>query len=184
MILAGALALAPVVAGTAANATVLYSFSYSTLPDATISASGFGTFTTPDGGTSPFTVTGITGGETYNGIGDTITGPVSPYAGADNLLYYPGPPFVDFPGISFSTISSGDFNLYYDPSNLGSWVLSSFNAPVGYPNGLSPIDLQVTQLASVAPVPEPATWAMMLLGFCGLGFLAYRRRSSGALRFA
>jgi hypothetical protein len=24
-------------------------------------------------------------------------------------------------------------------------------------------------------VPEPATWAMMLLGFAGLGFLGYRR---------
>jgi hypothetical protein len=26
-------------------------------------------------------------------------------------------------------------------------------------------------------VPEPSTWAMMLLGFAGLGFVAYRRRS-------
>jgi hypothetical protein len=25
-------------------------------------------------------------------------------------------------------------------------------------------------------VPEPSTWAMMLLGFVGLGFLAHRRR--------
>ena len=24
--------------------------------------------------------------------------------------------------------------------------------------------------ASISVVPEPATWAMMLLGFCGLGF--------------
>jgi hypothetical protein len=24
-------------------------------------------------------------------------------------------------------------------------------------------------------VPEPSTWAMMLLGFAGLGFAAYRR---------
>ena len=24
-------------------------------------------------------------------------------------------------------------------------------------------------------VPEPSTWAMMLLGFAGLGFYAYRR---------
>jgi hypothetical protein len=26
-------------------------------------------------------------------------------------------------------------------------------------------------------VPEPATWAMMLLGFAGIGFMAYRRKS-------
>jgi hypothetical protein len=25
-------------------------------------------------------------------------------------------------------------------------------------------------------VPEPSTWAMMILGFCGLGFMAYRRK--------
>lgn len=28
------------------------------------------------------------------------------------------------------------------------------------------------------PVPELSTWAMMLLGFCGLGWLAYRRKNS------
>jgi hypothetical protein len=31
---------------------------------------------------------------------------------------------------------------------------------------------------SVAAVPEPTTWAMMLLGFAGVGFMAYRRRNS------
>jgi hypothetical protein len=31
----------------------------------------------------------------------------------------------------------------------------------------------------VAPaVPEPSTWAMMILGFAGLGFMAYRRKSA------
>jgi len=25
--------------------------------------------------------------------------------------------------------------------------------------------------------PEPSTWAMMILGFSGLGFMAYRRKS-------
>ena len=29
-------------------------------------------------------------------------------------------------------------------------------------------------------VPEPTTWAMMILGFAGVGFLAYRRRSNDA----
>jgi hypothetical protein len=28
----------------------------------------------------------------------------------------------------------------------------------------------------VAGVPEPSTWAMMILGFCSLGFMAYRRK--------
>jgi hypothetical protein len=33
----------------------------------------------------------------------------------------------------------------------------------------------------VAAVPEPATWAMMLLGFAGVGFAAYRKRKAGTL---
>ena len=31
---------------------------------------------------------------------------------------------------------------------------------------------------TVAAVPEPSTWAMMILGFAGVSFLAYRRRNS------
>jgi outer membrane lipase/esterase len=33
----------------------------------------------------------------------------------------------------------------------------------------------------VTGVPEPSTWAMLLLGFGGLGFIAYRRKSKSAL---
>ena len=33
-------------------------------------------------------------------------------------------------------------------------------------------------------VPEPSTWAMMLIGFAGLGYVAYRRKSKPALRLA
>ena len=33
---------------------------------------------------------------------------------------------------------------------------------------------------SVGAVPEPSTWAMMILGFCGVGFMAYRRKQKGA----
>ena len=34
-------------------------------------------------------------------------------------------------------------------------------------------------------VPEPSTWAMMILGFAGIGFMGYRRKQQGpALRLA
>jgi hypothetical protein len=34
-------------------------------------------------------------------------------------------------------------------------------------------------LGSSSSVPEPATWAMMMLGFAGLGYTAFRRNSKG-----
>ena len=35
-----------------------------------------------------------------------------------------------------------------------------------------------------AAVPELSTWAMMLLGFFGLGFMAYRRKNQMAFNAA
>jgi hypothetical protein len=37
---------------------------------------------------------------------------------------------------------------------------------------------------AVPAVPEPSTWAMMILGFAGIGFMAYRRKSKPALMVA
>jgi PEP-CTERM motif len=34
---------------------------------------------------------------------------------------------------------------------------------------------------NVAAVPEPSTWAMMILGFAGIGAMTYRRRKSAML---
>jgi hypothetical protein len=36
----------------------------------------------------------------------------------------------------------------------------------------------------VSAVPEPSTWAMMILGFTGIGFMAYRRKAKPALMAA
>jgi hypothetical protein len=42
-------------------------------------------------------------------------------------------------------------------------------------------NLSIGSLQQVTPsVPEPSTWAMMLLGFAGIGFMAYRRKQNGA----
>jgi hypothetical protein len=40
-------------------------------------------------------------------------------------------------------------------------------------------DVSLIQTGGVSAVPEPSTWAMMILGFCGLGFMAYRRKQNG-----
>jgi len=37
---------------------------------------------------------------------------------------------------------------------------------------------------TISAVPEPSTWAMMILGFVGVGFVAYRRKARAALGIA
>ncbi|MGH6911978.1 MAG: PEPxxWA-CTERM sorting domain-containing protein, partial [Phenylobacterium sp.] len=47
---------------------------------------------------------------------------------------------------------------------------------VGTPSGLPPIAL--LDGVSLTMVPEPSTWAMMLLGFGGIGAMIRRRRQT------
>jgi len=42
----------------------------------------------------------------------------------------------------------------------------------------------VTGTSIGSALPEPATWAMMILGFAGIGFMAYRRKNKLALNAA
>jgi hypothetical protein len=151
----------------------VFDFSYSDLLPVPTTF-GSGTFTTGSI-SSPFLITGVTGTETYLGAPDTITG-TSDYAGADNLLVFPANPnFVDFAGISFST--TGDqFGIGWTGSAYG---IAQFSTnPAGSCCGVTPIEFTVTA------VPEPSTWAMLVLGFAGIGFVAYRRKSKPAFRFA
>jgi hypothetical protein len=63
--------------------------------------------------------------------------------------------------------------------------LEPFTALVEFfPGGSSNADGETGGASISAAVPEPSTWAMMLLGFCGLGFLAYRRKDKLALSAA
>jgi hypothetical protein len=41
-------------------------------------------------------------------------------------------------------------------------------------------DIRQTRVDIASAVPETSTWAMMVLGFAGVGFLAYRRRASSS----
>jgi Protein of unknown function (DUF642)/PEP-CTERM motif len=57
--------------------------------------------------------------------------------------------------------------------------------PNGIYIGLDTVDLEQISGPITSAVPEPSTWAMMILGFCGVGFMAYRRKQNGAaLRLA
>lgn len=48
-----------------------------------------------------------------------------------------------------------------------------------YADNTGSLQVSVTEVASA--VPETSTWAMMLLGFLGVGFLAFRRRDQLSL---
>ena len=49
-----------------------------------------------------------------------------------------------------------------------------------HPTAATHLVLADAFLALASPVPEPSTWAMLILGFGGVGYMAYRRRNQGA----
>ena len=69
----------------------------------------------------------------------------------------------------------------------GSFVAGA-SATIRFGDLGGPIDTQANNVdfvldnVSVAAVPEPSTWAMMILGFAGIGFIANRRRPQAVLR--
>jgi len=82
------------------------------------------------------------------------------------------------------TLSNGSTMTLADFPNV-----NQQNNPAGYLFGLnvagaSTITFGTTEtafeFAFTSPVPEASTWAMMMLGFAGLGFMAYRRRNQAS----
>jgi hypothetical protein len=65
-----------------------------------------------------------------------------------------------------------------EPGGVGIWTGGIGHPDLGlfvdYQTGTQPIATGGVPDA-IASVPEPSTWAMMLLGFAGVGFMAYRR---------
>ena len=57
---------------------------------------------------------------------------------------------------------------------------------LGFGNPLSNFPTSETATVSILSggVPEPSTWAMMILGFSGLGFMSYRRKNKKAVEAA
>jgi len=78
--------------------------------------------------------------------------------------------------------------------NTHGWELFSYNVNSLASNTLtfnffdradgnsSNIGLDTVSVATA--VPEPSTWAMMILGFMWVGFMAYRRKNTSAFRLA
>jgi hypothetical protein len=120
-------------------------------------------------------------------------------------------PVPDFYLYEFSILqyAAGNVSIYYDLTGGGTnWILAT-NSPIMNGNGdtqyifgdannpalaidqvliLSSTAIQqikqnsIQQTGTTPPVPEPATWAMMLLGFGGIGMTMRRKqRRNGAL---
>ena len=84
-------------------------------------------------------------------------------------------------------ITGGSFedNFTVDANGQNFFTVTSINGQLMTEISLTAIngatfeDVRQVRLGgfSVAAIPEPSTWAMMILGFLGVGFLGYRRRA-------
>lgn len=98
-------------------------------------------------------------GEAWTGVSENPSS-INP-GGSFNNTYFDGSP----EGYTITWWKNGGINDY----------VSSPNPAFGDGNGGLARGYIVE--FNVAAVPEPSTWAMMMLGFCGLGYMAYRRKS-------
>lgn len=170
---AASIALLSTVASVPASAAV-FDFTFDTVetffgPPQTIR----GTFTTSDTpvdrfGFTGLAITGISG--TINGT--AITGLSDNFG---NPFYYitTGPTFLDGSGVRFNAGAATNIAFFHQDGVAndryrvnGNGTISSFGPATSSP----------------AAVPEPATWAMMLLGFGLMGAaMRYRRRSMSTI---
>lgn len=120
----------------------------------------------------------LTPGQTYASISDI---------GGDNLIFpAPASPFLDSQGIVFSVGGVGSdpcpfqtgcyMNIFYDAA-LSQYEVNLSNS------GVNGGDFVLTA-ETPSSVPEPATWAMMLLGFGAIGFTMRRKRALARLQIA
>jgi hypothetical protein len=94
----------------------------------------------------------------------------------DSFVYLNGILIGQNPGIHGVTGQTFDGN-----GLLGSNTLEIFYADREQTGAYLSVSADVTLSAAV---PESSTWAMMILGFAGIGFMAYRRKSNHSFRVA
>lgn len=169
------IAMIAIMASTPAMAVEQFTFNFTTTtPLIGGPGTGSGTITT-DGmtidsrGFTAQMITAITG--SFNG--SMITG-LGSLTGANNLYYLTGPSFVDGSGLGFTTAAGTNVNLFFQSSGAGSYRINTTGP-------FTSSFVTASSSAVVAAVPEPTTWAMMLIGFGGIGYSMRRRRKSAAI---
>ncbi|MEH2517838.1 hypothetical protein V1279_003411 [Bradyrhizobium sp. AZCC 1610] len=79
----------------------------------------------------------------------------------------------------------------FGPNGVSKFKVLGIDESLGVdPNSSTAFVTQVTftgdgvftgTMTAITAVPEPSTWAMMILGFAGVGYMTYRRRKTAAL---
>jgi hypothetical protein len=87
------------------------------------------------------------------------------------------PPSTGAVSVNFSPSTSEDisFGFFIARGRNPNGVASSSDSIFFETGSYSFADFSVTDLS--ASVPEPSTWAMLLIGLAGIGFAAYRKRT-------
>jgi hypothetical protein len=128
---------------------------------------GGGTLTATSNDDGSWTVDAVTG--EVGGL--TIAG-VTNFFVSDNLVFPAGLTQVSTRGFAFVTDSGVDVDIFsfFAQGSVPSGNAYGEETSVGFGVGTF----------AMSPVPEPSTWAMMTLGFAGLGFVAYRKAKAPA----
>jgi hypothetical protein len=83
------------------------------------------------------------------------------------------------------TVGTDPFAIFLGPNQVTGTNVSEFY--FGYDDQINNVDDNHDDFvihAIISSVPEPATWAMMLFGFAGIGLAMRRRRSPGLAQLA
>jgi hypothetical protein len=177
-ILAGAVALAGV--GTISNSAsaALINFSANASGLSVVSSPGDDLSTATSISETSWTIVGATGPL-------IVSSPITISVGSTIMITFDGGLDTDT-----LTIGAGDINFFNNtldivadghltgpgaPSDNSSQIVLSFTQSGGKNHTIS----GSATYTDVGVVPEPATWAMMLLGFAGLGYAGFRRSGKG-----
>jgi hypothetical protein len=170
-------------------------------------AGNVNTFTATGASSGPFSLTKTNNGPTGSldsPIGPSISG-LAVNAGLLNFLFHTSSGAPDAvngsnPDGTVSTapnffVSFFDSSGMYTTDHLGAFgggsagILAFDDGGAGPDKDFDDLVIMFKVTASttngtIGAVPEASTWAMMLLGFAGIGFLAYRRKPQATFRLA
>ena len=88
--------------------------------------------------------------------------------------------YTDAMGNQHGYIDNGGVFTSFDPPGSASTTINGLNDKGDFVGFYTTASDTVVGFVGT-PVPEPSTWAMMLLGFAGFGFLGYRKVRQGTL---